>query len=74
MTFTKHKMDWNNWIVLDKDKHPYRLLVKESLRINAISPTLNSTTRSIPLVVYPEGYINKTRNQKTRHQNRPSQC
>ena len=70
MTSTKHKMDWNNWIILDKDKHPYRLLVKESLCINAISPTLTSTIRSVPLVVYPEGHINKRRNQNTRHQNR----
>ncbi|CAF2636559.1 unnamed protein product [Rotaria sp. Silwood2] len=64
MTCTKHKIDWKNWNILDKDKHPYRLLVKESLAINAKSPTLNLTTRSVPLVVYPEGRINKKRNQE----------
>ncbi|CAF3166165.1 unnamed protein product, partial [Rotaria sp. Silwood2] len=65
MTSTQHKIDWHNWSIVDKNKHPYRLLVKESLAINKKSPTLNLTTRSIPLVVYPEGRITRRTNQKT---------
>ncbi len=52
---TKHKMDWENVSVLGSDQHPYRLLVKESLAIAEVSPNLNVTTRSIPLIIYPEG-------------------
>lgn len=60
---TNHKIDWNNWVVLNRDNHPYRLLVKESLAITENSPSLNRTTRSIPLVVYPEGSTkNKRKN------------
>ncbi|CAF3920384.1 unnamed protein product, partial [Rotaria sp. Silwood1] len=50
ITSTNHKMDWINWSILDRDNHPYRLLVKESLAITENSPSLNRTTRSIPLV------------------------
>ncbi|CAF4554515.1 unnamed protein product [Rotaria socialis] len=52
---TKHKIDWNNWLILDNDNHSYGLLVKGSLAITENSPSLNRTTRSIPLLVYPEG-------------------
>ncbi|CAF3954010.1 unnamed protein product [Rotaria sordida] len=65
ITSTKHKIDWHNWTILDKDKHPYRLLVKESLAINEKSPTLNLTTRSVPFVVYPEGCVIKRTNHTT---------
>ncbi|CAF1503384.1 unnamed protein product [Rotaria sordida] len=64
ITSTQHKIDWHNWSILDKDKHPYRLLVKESLAINEKSPTLNLTTRSVPLIAYPEGRVIKRTNQK----------
>ncbi|CAF3349194.1 unnamed protein product [Rotaria sp. Silwood2] len=64
ITSTNHKMDWNNWSILDRDNHPYRLLVKESLAINENSPSLNRTTRSIPLVVYPEGSKKRTTHNK----------
>lgn len=50
---TKHKMDWENTLVLDSDIHPYRLLVKESLAISELSPSLNLTTRSVPLIIFP---------------------
>ncbi|CAF4033849.1 unnamed protein product [Rotaria sp. Silwood1] len=60
ITSTNHKMDWINWSILDRDNHPYRLLVKESLAITENSPSLNRTTRSIPLVVYPEGSTKRT--------------
>ncbi|CAF4678128.1 unnamed protein product [Rotaria sp. Silwood2] len=65
MISTQHKIDWYKWSILDKDKHPYRLLVKESLAINEKLPTLNLTTRSVPLVVYPEGRVIRRTNQKT---------
>ncbi|CAF2745316.1 unnamed protein product [Rotaria sp. Silwood2] len=60
MISTQHKIDWYSWSIMDKDKHPYRLLVKESLAINEKSPTLNLTTRSVPLVI--PGYNNNTVN------------
>ena len=64
ITSTNHKIDWNNWSILDRDNHPYRLLVKESLAITENSPSLNRTTRSIPLVVYPEGSMKRTIHNK----------
>ncbi|CAF1530574.1 unnamed protein product, partial [Rotaria sordida] len=64
ITPTNHKIDWNNWSILDRDNHPYRLLVKESLAITENSPSLNRTTRSIPLVVYPEGSMKRTTHNK----------
>ncbi|CAF5081582.1 unnamed protein product, partial [Rotaria sp. Silwood1] len=51
----KHKIDWHNWSILGRDKHPYRLLVKESLAIAENLPSLNQTTRSVPLIVFSEG-------------------
>ncbi|CAF2847951.1 unnamed protein product, partial [Rotaria sp. Silwood2] len=65
ITSTQHKIDWHNWSILDKDKHPYRLLVKESLAISEKSPALNLTTRSVSLVVYPEGRAIRRTSQKT---------
>ncbi|CAF1621519.1 unnamed protein product [Rotaria magnacalcarata] len=65
MTSINHKIDWNNWLILDSDNHPYRLLVKESLAITENSPSLNRTTRSIPLVVYPEGARKRPTHNKT---------
>ena len=57
IALTKHNIDWYNWKTLERDTHPYRLLVKESLTITQKAPSLNQTTRSVPLVVFPEGYI-----------------
>ena len=54
MLTTDHKIDWKDWSILDVDKHPYRLLLKESIAIAKNSPSLNHTTRSVPLIVYPE--------------------
>ena len=52
---TGHHMDWNNFRVVWQDNHPYRLLIKESLLIQAFEPELNKTTHSVPLVVFPDG-------------------
>ena len=52
---TGHIIDWKNWIILSKDRHPYRLCVRESLAIAEFQPSLNVTVRSVPLLVYPEG-------------------
>ena len=52
---TGHNIDWKNWIILSKDRHPYRLCVRESLAITELEPSLNGTVRSVPLLVYPEG-------------------
>ncbi|CAF2121485.1 unnamed protein product [Rotaria magnacalcarata] len=68
ITSTNHKIDWNNWLILDSDNHLYRLLVKESLAITENSPGLNRTTRSIPLVVYPEGSMKRPTRIKTTNQ------
>ena len=54
MLTTDHKIDWKDWSILDVDKHPYRLLIKESIVIAKNSPSLNDTPRSVPLIVYPE--------------------
>jgi hypothetical protein len=56
---TKHVIDWRNWKILDKDKHPYRLLVRESMAIVDLTPNLNATTRSTPLIIYPTGYTKR---------------
>ncbi|CAF1249740.1 unnamed protein product [Rotaria sordida] len=52
MTETNHQMDWQNVKLLYKDKHPYKLLVKESLAILEHVPTLNLTTQSTPLIPF----------------------
>jgi len=52
---TGHHMDWSNFQVVWQDNHPYRLLIKESLLIQAFEPELNKTTHSVPLVVFPDG-------------------
>ena len=52
---TGHNFDWKNWIILSKDRHPYRLCIRESLAIAELQPSLNGTVRSVPLLVYPEG-------------------
>ena len=54
MLTTDHKIDWKDWSILDVDKHLYRLLIKESIAIVKNSPSLNHTTRSVPLIVYPD--------------------
>ena len=66
MSSTKHQFDWDNVSLLGGDKHPYRLLIKESLEIACKSPSLNQTIRSAPLVIYPEGCIRT----KTLHSHR----
>ena len=52
---TGHKIDWANFHVVWGDNHPYRLLIKESLLIQAYKPELNRTTHSVPLLVYSAG-------------------
>jgi hypothetical protein len=58
-TQNKHQMDWQNCSLIDRDKHPYRLLIKESIAIAQRSPILNATTRSAPLIIYPEGLVKR---------------
>ncbi|CAF2227682.1 unnamed protein product, partial [Rotaria magnacalcarata] len=41
---TGHNMDWSNFNVVCQENHHYRLLVKESLLIQAHQPELNKTT------------------------------
>ena len=40
---TDYSIDWRNWIILSKDKHPYRLCVRESPTIAEFRPSLNGT-------------------------------
>ena len=54
MKENKHKIDWNNCKILDKEKHPYKLLIRETMAILEHKPILNQNTRSIPLVIYPD--------------------
>ena len=52
---TGHHIDWAQVRILWGDHVPHRLLVKESLIIQAHQPRLNRTTHSVPLLIYPEG-------------------
>ena len=52
---TNHKIDWKDCSILDEDHHPYRLLIKESMGITKNCASLNLSSRSVPLIVYPEG-------------------
>ena len=52
---TGHRIDWENVRVLWRDNISYRLLIKESLVIQAHEPQLNRTTHSVPLLIFPEG-------------------
>ena len=69
----QHKIDWTNVQMLDKDRSPYRLLVRESLLIRQMEPVLNRTTNSIPLLVFPEGLVDPkpTVKMKNQHSDRP---
>ncbi|CAF4708676.1 unnamed protein product [Rotaria sp. Silwood2] len=48
---TNHIIDWKNWSILTKDRHSYRLCVRESLAIAKCQPSLNVTTRSVLLLI-----------------------
>jgi hypothetical protein len=52
---TNHRIDWSNFRVVWQDNNSYKLLIKESLLIQAFQPELNRTTHSVPLIVYPDG-------------------
>ena len=52
---TGHHINWKDFRVVWRDENPYRLLVKESLVIQAYKPELNRTTHSVPLIVFPDG-------------------
>ena len=52
---TGHHSHWTGFRVVWRDDNPYRLLIKESLLIQAFKPELNRTTHSVPLIVYPDG-------------------
>ena len=54
---TNHNIDWNNWKILRKDRHYYRLLIRETLAIQRHQPSLNRTVQSCPLVVFPMGQV-----------------
>ncbi|CAF0726153.1 unnamed protein product [Adineta ricciae] len=56
----QHKINWNDIKIIDKDPQPYRLLIRESLAIKQLKPTLNRTVNSAPLLVYPEGLMKNT--------------
>ncbi|CAF1357575.1 unnamed protein product, partial [Didymodactylos carnosus] len=57
-----HKIDWDNWRIVDRDNIEYRLLIKESLFILAFKPNLNGTVRSVPLIVFPNGLSKTSKN------------
>ena len=54
-----HKIDWYNYNIVAADNKHYRLLIKESLLISKYKPSLNRTTCSAPLIVFPEGLETK---------------
>jgi hypothetical protein len=45
---TEHLINWKDFRVVWRDENPYRLLIKESLLIQAYKPALNRTTHSVP--------------------------
>jgi 1-acyl-sn-glycerol-3-phosphate acyltransferase len=55
----KHQIDYTDWNIIYKDNSQQRLKIKESLAIIALKPDLNATTRSTPLIIFPEGVKNK---------------
>ena len=57
--YNNHKIDWYNYNIVDTDNKHYRLLIKESLLISKYKPSLNRTTCSAPLIVFPQGFENK---------------
>ena len=50
-----HHINWSGFRIVWQDNNPYRLLIKESLLIQAFQPELNRTTNSVPLIVFPDG-------------------
>ena len=54
---TGHRINWSDFRIVWQDNNPYRLLIKESLLIQAFQPELNRTTHSVPLIVFPEGLL-----------------
>lgn len=67
-TELQHNINWLHVKILDKDNHPYRLLIRESLAIQRLEPPLNRTVNSIPLLVYPEGLARNKPNGKIKDQ------
>ncbi|CAF1345862.1 unnamed protein product [Adineta ricciae] len=61
-----HHIDWTNFNILAKDNKNYQLLVKESLLINNLKPSLNRTMSSVPLIVFPEGLVSSKPKVKIR--------
>jgi hypothetical protein len=52
---TGQHINWKDFRVVWRDENSCRLLVKESLVIQAYKPELNRTTHSVPLIVFPDG-------------------
>ncbi|CAF1317125.1 unnamed protein product [Didymodactylos carnosus] len=52
---TGNKIELTEWHVISSDIRPKRLLIKESIAIKSLQPSLNRTVASAPLYVYPEG-------------------
>ncbi|CAF1652430.1 unnamed protein product, partial [Didymodactylos carnosus] len=61
-----HHIKWQDFKILSKNTNPYCLLIKESLQIIARTPDLNSTTRPVPLVIFPEGSVSLNRKEQTK--------
>jgi hypothetical protein len=52
---TGHHMDWEGFKIVYHETHKQKLLLKESLVIKAYNTSLNKTTHSFPLILFPEG-------------------
>ena len=65
-----HLFSQNHFQILLTDKYRYRLLIKETLLIKKLKPTLNATDRSVPLYIYAEGVENYTKRNKKQNINR----
>ena len=52
-------MDYIHWKILYIDICKYKLRMKESVARTALKSDLNTTVRSIPLIVFPEGVTRK---------------
>ena len=56
---SNHKINWKNFNIIDSDRKRYQLLVKESLLLYNFKPTLNKTTSSVPVIIFPKALRTK---------------
>ena len=69
-----HNINWKNWIVLLKDRDPYKICERESLAIAEFQSLPNGTVGSVSRLIYHEGCLRKSNDmRKELKQNRKRQ-